>query len=315
MENIPLVSCTVVTYNSSKYVLETLESIFNQTYPRLELIVSDDCSTDNTVQLCKEWIEGHKERFERTLVLEIDHNTGVSANLNRADAACQGEWCKGIAGDDLLLPNCVQDCMDYVTSHPDDDIVCLFGGMEGFGERVTIDEQYKNINSFFFDLTAKGQYLTLVNQGNMVFAPTCFHNLKKYREYNIHNDNRISNLEDWPKWINITKQGHKMYGCDKTLVKYRIHGDSLSTDTSSPRLRTAIAKVWLLYCFKEQKRTEYRASVIGYLYIKKFLSNNIIWKVLLMLTHLLDTIFCILTKKDRITSDRLNNIVKSVLQS
>ncbi len=52
----PLVSIIVCTYNSSKYVLETLESAKEQTYQNVELIVSDDCSTDNTVELCRKWI-------------------------------------------------------------------------------------------------------------------------------------------------------------------------------------------------------------------------------------------------------------------
>lgn len=53
MENKPLVSIVVITYNSSEYVLETLESAKAQTYTNIELIVSDDCSTDETVSICK----------------------------------------------------------------------------------------------------------------------------------------------------------------------------------------------------------------------------------------------------------------------
>ncbi|MDR0890977.1 MAG: glycosyltransferase [Endomicrobium sp.] len=55
MENNPLVSVCVITYNSSKYVLETLESIKTQTYQNIELIVSDDCSTDDTVEVCENY--------------------------------------------------------------------------------------------------------------------------------------------------------------------------------------------------------------------------------------------------------------------
>ena len=63
-EGNPLVSIIVITYNSSKYVLETLESAKAQTYQNIELIVTDDCSNDNTVEICRKWIEENKERFQ-----------------------------------------------------------------------------------------------------------------------------------------------------------------------------------------------------------------------------------------------------------
>lgn len=79
-----LVSIPVITYNSAKTVIETLDSIKAQTYPNIELIISDDCSTDDTVQLCREWIEKNGERFERTELISVTKNTGVSGNNNRA---------------------------------------------------------------------------------------------------------------------------------------------------------------------------------------------------------------------------------------
>ena len=127
----PLVSVAVITYNSSKYVLETLESIKAQTYKNIELIISDDCSTDNTMQLCKKWCEQNEDRFARIQYVEVEQNTGVSANCNRAEDACEAEWVKLIAGDDLLLPNCVTDFMEYVQAH--NDVVYVFGWVKVFG--------------------------------------------------------------------------------------------------------------------------------------------------------------------------------------
>ena len=76
----PLVSITVITYNSAKYVIETLESAKAQTYQNIELIISDDHSTDNTVKDCRQWIEKNKEWFIRTVLITIPENTGVPAN-------------------------------------------------------------------------------------------------------------------------------------------------------------------------------------------------------------------------------------------
>lgn len=233
MNNQPLVSVPVITYNSSKFVLETLESIKAQTYQNIELIISDDCSTDNTVELCQKWVEQNKKRFVRTLLITSEMNTGVSANLNRAEAACQGEWVKGIAGDDLLMPNCIEECLVYVQQHP--KITYLFGRIEAFGASEERNK-YFNENIFdysFFNKDVKGQLQRLVFDSNCVPAVTCFYNRKKSIELGIKNDERIPLLEDWPKWINILEKKVKLEFMNKVVVKYRIHKKSLSTNLFS----------------------------------------------------------------------------------
>lgn len=229
MNNQPLVSVPVITYNSSKFVLETLESIKAQTYQNIELIISDDCSTDNTVELCRKWVEENKERFVRTQIITSKTNTGVSANLNRAEAACQGEWVKGIAGDDLLMPDCIMDCVEYAQQHS--DIIYLFGRIEALGSVEERNEYFtKEVFDYsFFDLDIEGQFEQLVFGSNSVPASTCFYNRPKANTLCIKNDERIPLLEDWPKWIKILEKGVKLYSIDKVTVRYRIHDGSLST--------------------------------------------------------------------------------------
>ena len=70
----PLVSIIVITYNSAKYVLETLESARYQTYQNIELIVSDDCSVDNTVEICNNWIKKNSNRFARVELITVNKN-------------------------------------------------------------------------------------------------------------------------------------------------------------------------------------------------------------------------------------------------
>ena len=62
-DDMVLVSVCVITYNSEITVLETLDSIYAQTYPRLELIISDDCSSDQTVDICQKWLSKYKNSF------------------------------------------------------------------------------------------------------------------------------------------------------------------------------------------------------------------------------------------------------------
>lgn len=242
----PLVSITLVTYNSAATIIEALESVKAQTYSNLELIISDDCSTDNTVSVCREWVEKNKERFARVELITAEKNTGTAGNLNRAEALCQGEWVKFLAGDDILLPTCVQDCMDYVAEHP--DTIYLFGKQKAFG---VSEERCKKIDAVFdytfFNLTQEQQLHRLVFDGNCVPATTLFYNRVADQKVGIKNDERIPLLEDWPKWINLLRAGVKLHFVDKMLVEYRVGGVS-----TMPRLNPNMYRSSRLFCFLYQ---------------------------------------------------------------
>src|SRR5512133_427948 len=159
----PLISIIVITYNSSKFVLDTLESAKAQTYENLELIISDDHSTDGTVDICNKWLEDNKNRFASTALLSVDTNTGIPANLNRAISISRGLWIKYIAGDDLLAENCIADLLFYInTLHEDIQIlssdIIMFSGdlisngkikknpyVQYFNKECSAQDQYKKL--------------------------------------------------------------------------------------------------------------------------------------------------------------------------
>ena len=234
--NKPLVTVSVLTYNSSNTVLDTLESIKAQTYPNLILQIADDCSTDNTVAICEKWIAENKERFVKTKIIVPPANTGISGNANRAWDACETEWFKGIAGDDILLPNCIEEYMNYVSLH--DDVVFLFCKIKCFGPNEENVEHAEGIFDYsIFELSSEEQLDRLLTKGNCIPAATCFCNILKVRSIDLRHDERIPMLEDIPLWINAIKAGVKMFFIDKTLVKYRV-GSGIST--SGPSLRFAL---------------------------------------------------------------------------
>lgn len=278
----PLVSVPVVTYNSSKTVIETLDSIYNQTYPNIELIVSDDCSPDNTVEICREWIAAHKDRFVRTELLTVEKNTGVSGNLNRAENACHGEWSKSIAGDDVLMPNCIEEYINYVTNNP--DAVIVFSRVVCFGDRgeggmKEVDDRF---DYSFFSRTSEEQLHRLIFVGNCIPAPTCFVNIVHIKSIGVCNDERIPLLDDWPKWINLLKAGVKFDFINKTLVKYRISASSLSTGAViSPAYRKSLSLFFLYYRFKPMlKDSPDKVTVIHeYIRAKKSVTGRFYWGV------------------------------------
>ena len=100
----PLVSVAVPAYNHAAFLGACLESVRTQSYPRLELVVVDDGSTDATLTVAERFASAHSGRFERLAVLH-QANRGVSAASNRAIAACRGEWVHVLGSDDLLYPD------------------------------------------------------------------------------------------------------------------------------------------------------------------------------------------------------------------
>lgn len=103
-----LVSVIVATYNCEAYLIETLNSVYRQTYKDIELIVTDDCSKDNSVLVVKNWLENHKDRFVHTIQTQTAKNSGVTANYNNGFKNATGEWVKCLDGDDLLPENAIE---------------------------------------------------------------------------------------------------------------------------------------------------------------------------------------------------------------
>ncbi len=248
----PLVSITVITYNSSRTIIETLESIKTQTYPNIELIISDDCSKDDTVTLCQKWVELNKDRFVCTEIITVEQNAGVSANFNRAEAMCQGEWIKHIAGDDILLPNCICDNMQFVQENPKAKYV--FSRVEPFGnqEVASLYEGNAIFDYSLFEKSSEEQLNAFVYDNKHIPAPTLFFNRLYAIEKGITNDERMPLIEDEPKWINVLKSGTRLYFFDKVTVKYRVGDvDALSSPTHvfSPRQFDSICRFYFYYKF------------------------------------------------------------------
>lgn len=245
----PLVSVNVLMYNSSKYIIETLESIKAQTYQNIELIISDDKSTDNTVQLCEEWISKNKERFVGYKILVPEANTGQSGNYNRAFRAATGEWIKEIDGDDLLLPNCLTDLVEYVNENPEAKYV--FGRMVGFGDdQSCIDSILNRFDYSFFNKTQAEKLEQLIFRSNCVPSPTSFYNRMYVESLGFENDERIPYLEDWPKWINLLKNGVVFHHLPNDIVAYRVDS-GISTGYPSEKYYHTYVLFRALYCYPE----------------------------------------------------------------
>lgn len=231
----PLVTVGVVSYNAEIFIEDTLTSVYNQTYKNIELILSDDHSSDNTVEVAKKWFENHKDRFVRTLLITSDINTGVSANGNRAIFQAKGEWYKSLDGDDMLTPTAIEDYVRFVNSKV--DISFAFGLLSVFKDTFDPNKLEMHKPSFYNflykeDTTAKQQYNVLIKHF-AASGTTGFYRLNVLRDELGGYDERFPLLEDHPLLIRLTKNGHKLWLLDKVTLYYRISSNSITNTLSS----------------------------------------------------------------------------------
>lgn len=222
-----LVSVPVLTYNSSDFIIETLESIFSQTYNPIELIISDDCSKDNTVQIVEDWCAQPRviARFTDIKIITVPKNTGIPANYNRCINASQGEWIKAISGDDALMPNCVADNMSHITANPEVKVLYSYNRVyqDTFVEEnfIELNPKTSPANIINDHITAQEQYELLLIGDRIAFTPTRFLSKKAIFDAGIPDENLYS--EDYQLKLNFTKKGYKLYFMEKDTVLYRQH--------------------------------------------------------------------------------------------
>lgn len=221
-----MVSVIVPTYNNSDTIEEALDSIFNQTYEKLELIITDDNSTDTTVKVVQNWLSINSDRFLNAVVLENDINQGVVKNLNKAIKKAKGDYLKFTAGDDILLPEAVRVSMDCLSLYPQK---INFYKVRIFGPNLQLnrnmqrfcDRGYRILNSSqekMYRELLKDNYIAGPSWG--VIPKKVFDNVGMF-------DERFPMLEDYPFLVKLKQNRYEFLLIESIQAKYRISGDSL----------------------------------------------------------------------------------------
>lgn len=224
------VSIVVLTYNSGKFIIETLESIKEQSYKEIELIVTDDFSKDNTLELVKQWIEFNREHFKQINLLESSFNQGIAKNLNRGLKKASGEWIKLIAGDDILHKRCIENNINY--ANKDENKKIIFSKAMKFKDKFS-EKNFCGVipggkEQLKFNESSSQQFRNLLFNGcTFTVAPTVF--IKKELLEKINYFDEEYEIEDYPTWLKMTKEGIKLEFLDEVTVYYRIHSNSFSS--------------------------------------------------------------------------------------
>ena len=228
--NLPLVTVWVGCYNHARFVVEALESVRQQTYPNIQLIVWDDCSKDNSVEVIEYWIAKHQ--VDCTF-LKHKINLGICRSLNEALALSHGKYVSGVAADDVWLPTKTATQVGMLERLPEDVGVV-------YSDAYQIDEGGKLLPEMFIEAhrllptMPEGWIFDTLIQGNFIPAMTSLTRRRCLEVVGNYDENLV--FEDWDMWLRISRQYR--FAFDRIpSAKYRIVATSMVRTMSEPMWR------------------------------------------------------------------------------
>lgn len=212
----PLVSVIIPCYNHAQYVQDCIQSVINQTYKNIELIIIDDGSKDSSVEKIEEMLSICKERFNR---FEFRHrpNQGLSSTLNEALEWCKGEFASPIASDDQMLSKKIELQIPYMLEN--EECVAIFGGIN------QIDDS-NNIVRTLSKKERKYEFSSIAKLDYFLQAPTQLIRMKDLID--IGGYNLDYKIEDWYSYLVLTKNGKYLYLMQDVVCNYRRHESNSS---------------------------------------------------------------------------------------
>ncbi len=215
----PLVSVVTPSYNQGQFISQTIESVLGQEYPRLEYLVVDGASTDNTLEVLKGY--GSRLRW----ISERDR--GQSSAINKGWRQTRGEIIGWLCSDDTYLPGAIARVAAYLQEHPDVDLV--------YGDCDYVDEEGRKISPY---PTRPYEYRSLVcSTWDYIPQPATFFR-RRLLESVGYLDEDLQFVMDLDFWLRVGV-GHTMRYIPGRLATYRIHPRSKtigSVRKSSPEL-------------------------------------------------------------------------------
>ena len=198
---LPLVSIVTPSYNTAKYLTETIESVLSQDYPCIEYIVVDGGSTDGTLEI----LERYKDRVRYLSGTDLGPSDAAYQGFRQA----KGEILAWLNADDSYLPGAVRKAVDYLQSHTDTDVV--------YGEGWWIDENGGVIS----------RYPTLpfdpkvLERDCFICQPAAFLRASAYRRCEL--DPHVNRSFDYDLWIRMSKAGIRFASIPDYLANSRMH--------------------------------------------------------------------------------------------
>ncbi|WP_313606375.1 glycosyltransferase family 2 protein [Comamonas jiangduensis] len=212
----PLVSVVIPCFNHENFVQQTIQSVIDQDYKNIELIIIDDGSKDSSVEKIKSLVSVCINRFEKFYFIHRN-NKGLCKTLNEAIDICSGEYFCCLASDDIILKDKISYQVKYLESNSES--IGVFGGVEVIGCVKNRILKKKGINKYYFNDIYLHQH--------MLMAPTQMLRLNQVKNVGGFKEGFL--IEDWYMWLALTKNGGSLDCIGKVFAKYRRHDNNISS--------------------------------------------------------------------------------------
>ena len=288
------VSVAINNYNYSQYIIECVESVLNQTYKDFEIIIVDDGSTDNSLEL----LYSHYANNQNIKII-TKHNGGQLSAFNETVKHITGEVVFFLDADDLYKKNYIESVLKIYDTHQDIDFV--FCALEKFFPDGTTSIQSRfntSQNLGFSTITTFIHRDWIGNETSAISMKTNF--LKKVLPIPLEQD-WITRADDCLVW-GASVAGGRKYFLNESLVKYRVHGgnhfynNNITADQSYKYTRIlTVEKLFSyfkarynmpLYLTESEHLNDTAANLLRYEYLsKEFKTYKLLKKYIRMLWH------------------------------
>jgi glycosyltransferase involved in cell wall biosynthesis len=218
-DSFPLVSIGLPVYNGAAYLTNTLNSVKLQAYPNLELIIVDDGSTDESFEICREWIIncGLPVKLTRN-----EKNKGLPSSCNILLQKVAGKYFQILGQDDILLPGKIADDVNIFEQQPAETAL-IFSKVKLIDEKGSFkDEDY--FERISYDGKLNELIFEQLVQKNFIPAPTALVKTEMVQAIGGYDESLL--FEDWDMWLRLSKD-YKVVFNDVCNVHYRIHHESM----------------------------------------------------------------------------------------
>lgn len=224
-----LVSVCIPTYNGAEHIRQTIESVLSQSYNNIEIIVNDDGSTDNTLQIVQSIDDS------RIFVYKNENNRGLPGNWNEAVKRAKGEYIKLLCQDDLLFPDSLRL---QVEAMKNTDISCVIGNstvINGDGKTVMKRNRFKKNEVVSGIKFAKR---SLIGRNIYSEPPNLLYRTEAFYKYGGY-DESLKYTPDWDFALGISLDG-RICCLSQNIMSFRISETSETSRMSRERMKFLI---------------------------------------------------------------------------